>query len=339
MRKIAILFSLVFCMLACQRGEDSCSSDPQANLDALWTLIDEHYCFLDYKATEIGLDWNQVHSKYSCKLNPEMSRSQLFEVLCEMLGELQDGHVNLLTSIDLGRYWNWKDDYPANFDQELRESYLGKEYKISAGVKYRILEDNIGYVVYESFSDGIGEGNLDDILYYMRTCNGLIVDVRGNGGGTLTYAERLAQRFTNEKILVGYMQHKTGKGHSQFSKPVEEYLEPSAGVRWQKKAIVLANRGCYSATNTFVRDIKECPNVTVLGDRTGGGSGLPFSSELPIGWSVRFSACPSFDARMQQIEFGIEPDIYCSLDSTLAAKGVDSLIEKARSLLKEEQQP
>ena len=182
MRKIAILFSLVFCMLACQRGEDSCSSDPQANLDALWTLIDEHYCFLDYKATEIGLDWNQVHSKYSCKLNPEMSRSQLFEVLCEMLGELQDGHVNLLTSIDLGRYWNWKDDYPANFDQELRESYLGKEYKISAGVKYRILEDNIGYLVYESFSDGIGEGNLDDILYYMRTCNGLIVDVRGNGG-------------------------------------------------------------------------------------------------------------------------------------------------------------
>lgn len=333
MRKIAILFALIFCVLSCQRGEDTYDTDPQANLDALWTLIDEHYCFLDYKAQEIGLDWDRVYSEYSGKLNPEMSRTQLFEVLSGMLGELRDGHVNLSTSLDLGRYWNWKDDYPANFDQELRDRYLGTDYKIGAGVKYRILEDNIGYLVYESFSDGIGDGNLDDILFYLRTCNGLIIDVRGNGGGTLTYAERLAQRFTNEKILVGYMQHKTGKGHSEFSKPVAEYLEPSTGVRWQKQAIVLTNRGCYSATNTFVRDLKECPLVTVLGDRTGGGSGLPFSSELPIGWSVRFSACPSYDARMQQIEFGIEPDIRCSLDSTLAVGGVDSMIEKARSLL------
>ena len=28
---------------------------------------------------------------------------------------------------------------------------------------------------------------------------------------------------------------------------------------------------------------------------TGGGSGLPFSSELPNGWSVRFSASPMYE--------------------------------------------
>ena len=79
--------------------------------------------------------------------------------------------------------------------------------------------------------------------------------------------------------------------------------------------------------------MKEMPLVTVMGDQTGGGSGMPFTSELPIGWSVRFSASPSFDARMQQIEFGIKPDVYVSLNESLAAEGKDSMIEQARKLL------
>ena len=38
---------------------------------------------------------------------------------------------------------------------------------------------------------------------------GLILDVRNNGGGNLTNSERIAARFTNEKVLTGYIQHKT----------------------------------------------------------------------------------------------------------------------------------
>ena len=79
--------------------------------------------------------------------------------------------------------------------------------------------------------------------------------------------------------------------------------------------------------------MKEMPLVTIMGDQTGGGSGLPFSSELPIGWSVRFSASPSFDAKKQQIEFGIAPDIPCSLDAGKAAQGIDSMIEAAREFI------
>ncbi len=154
------------------------------------------------------------------------------------------------------------------------------------------------------------------------------------GLDTLTYAERLAERFTNEKRLVGYIAHKTGTGHNDFSSPEAEHIEPSKGIRWQKKAVVLTNRSCYSATNTFVRDMKECPLVTVMGDRTGGGSGLPFSSELPNGWSVRFSACPMYDARMRQIEFGIEPDTCVSLAQEDLARDKDTMIEAAREFLK-----
>ncbi|MBO7120329.1 MAG: S41 family peptidase [Bacteroidaceae bacterium] len=336
--KRLLLSLLASCALlfSCQKSDFAYDDTPQGNLDALWQLIDQRYCFLTYKEKELGFKWQEMHAKYSGKLNEKMSRVQLFEVLCEMVSELKDGHVNISTSLDLGRNWSWKEDYPENLDRELRDKYLGTDYHIGSGLKYTVLPDNIAYVVYESFADGIGDGNLSDMLTYLSVCNGMILDIRGNGGGELTNAEKLARRFTNEKVLVGYMCHKTGKGHDDFSSPVAEYVEPSKYIRWQKPVVVLVNRSCFSAANIFVRNMKEMPLVTVMGDQTGGGSGLPFSSELPIGWSVRFSASPSFDARMQQIEFGIQPDLYVSLDEGLAAEGKDSMIEAAREGLRSE---
>lgn len=314
-------------------SEDEYDNTPEGNFEALWTMIDEHYCFLDYKRDAIGLDWNEVHGRYRARISSKMSSMQLFEVLADMLSELRDGHVNLYAAHDTGRNWSWFEDYPDNFYQYLQDTYLGTDYKIAASISYRILEDNIGYVVCPSFSTGFGEGNLDEVFQALRSCNGLILDLRNNSGGDLTKAEQLARRFTNERIHVGYISHKTGKGHGDFSTPDAEYLEPSKGVRWQKRAIVLTNRRCYSATNTFVRDVKYCPLVTVMGDQTGGGSGLPFSSELPNGWSVRFSAAPMFDRDMNQIEFGIQPDIQVSITDEDRAKGIDTVIEAARKEL------
>ena len=46
-------------------------------------------------------------------------------------------------------------------------------------------------------------------------------------------------RFTNKKVLTGYIRHKTGKGHNDFSEPYPIELEPSNSIRWQKKVVVL----------------------------------------------------------------------------------------------------
>lgn len=319
---------------ACVR-EDNPVDTPTNNFETLWRIMDEKYCFFNYKAETYGLDWNEVYGRYRPRISDNMSDDQLFEVLCDMLAELRDGHVNLYSAADVGRYWSWYEDYPDNFNHEIQSSYLGTDYRIASGLKYKILDDNTGYIYYESFSSAIGEGNLDEVMDYLSLCHGLIIDVRGNGGGTLTYANTLAARFTNERLLAGYIMHKTGSGHNDFSTPEPEYIDPSNGIRWQKKAVVLTNRACYSSTNTFVRNMKVCPNVTIMGDRTGGGSGMPFSSELPNGWSIRFSACPMLDADMNHIEFGIEPDISVALLDEDIAKGKDTLIEKARHFLKQ----
>ena len=314
-------------------NEDEFDNTPQGNFEALWKIIDEHYCFFDYKQHEYGLDWQKVHDKYKQQINGNMTNNQLFEVLGNMLGELRDGHVNLSASHDMARYWQWFENYPANYSDTLQRSYMGTDYRIASGIDYKILDDNIGYIRYESFTEGIGSGNLTEALNYMLLCRGLIIDIRSNGGGNLTNAEILASRFANESTLVGYIQHKTGTGHSDFSSMEPRYLEPAANLRWQKPVCVLTNRHVFSAANEFTLYMKALPNVKIVGDRTGGGAGMPFSSSLPNGWVVRFSAVPMYDAQRQSTEFGIAPDYQVSLTEEDFKRGKDTIIEFARKLL------
>jgi C-terminal processing protease CtpA/Prc len=72
-----------------------------------------------------------------------------------------------------------------------------------------------------------------------------------------------------------------------------------------------------------------------MGDTTGGGSGLPFTSELPNGWSIRFSASPYFDRDMNNTEWGIEPDIKVDMSKDDELQGIDTIIETARAYLAE----
>ena len=315
-------------------NEEEFDNSPQGNLDALWKIIDERYCFLDYKQQEYGLDWQQVHQKYRQQVTGNINNEQLFEVLGNMLSELRDGHVNLSAAHDFARYWQWFENHPANFSDSLERRYLGTDYRIASGLRYKVLDDNIGYIRYESFSDGIGSGNLTEVLNYLLLCRGLIIDIRNNGGGDLTNAEKFAARFTNEKTLVGYIQHKTGPGHHDFSEKEPRYIEPAAALRWQKPVCVLTNRHVFSAANEFTLYMKAMPNVKIVGDRTGGGAGMPFSSSLPNGWVVRFSAVPMYDALHQSTEFGIEPDYPVELQFEDVLRGEDTIIEYARKLLR-----
>ena len=319
-------------MVACVDTEER-PDTPMGNFEALWHIIDEHYCFFDYKQHVYGLDWQEVYNKYKVRVNDNMSSTQLFEVLCDMLGELRDGHVNLISSMDYGRYWAWHEAYPQNYSDTLERRYLGTDYRIAGGMSYRILDDNIGYIRYASFASPVGEGNMDDCFSYLALCRGLIIDIRNNGGGELTTAERLAARFVQEKTLVSYMQHKTGTGHSDFSQLEARYLEPSSNLRWHKGVCVLTNRSVFSAANDFAVMMHALPNVKLVGDHTGGGSGMPMSSSLPNGWSVRYSACPIYDKNKQQTEFGIDPDVSVNLTDDATAAGIDLIIEKARELL------
>lgn len=334
MKKLLLPLLLLPLALGSCITEDVPDNTAAGNLLSLWQTLDERYCFFPDKEKEYGLDWDSVYAKYSRRVSYVSSTEQLFEVCDSMLRNLRDGHVNLIAAHNTARYWEWFENYPANYSDSIERIYLGTDYRMTAGIKYRILPDHIGYMRVSTFENGLGSGNLSEIFRYFAPCEAVIVDVRSNSGGLLTSAAKLAGCFVNEKTRVGYMCHKTGPGHNDFSSREPLYVSPAEGIRWQKPVAVLTNRNTYSAANSFVMYMMFLPKVVTVGDRTGGGAGMPFSSELPNGWTVRFSACPMYDVEGNCTEGGIDPDVRVNIVSDDYDSGVDTIIERARQLLK-----
>jgi hypothetical protein len=326
-----ILLLIGFVTTSCESYKFDFENNPQGNFDALWTILDENYCYFDYK----GINWDSIGTSYRARVTPNMSKDALFDLMALMLAELKDGHVNLIATHDISRYWSWKEDYPTNFNSLIIDEYLSTDYSSASSMKYKILEDNVGYIYYGSFSSSVSNSGLSQILNRMAICNGIIFDVRNNGGGSLVNVERIASRFFNERALVGYISHKVGPGHNDFSDLFPKHLDSSNSIRYQKPIYILTNRGCYSATNEFVSTMKYAHNATIVGDKTGGGGGFPFSSELPNGWSVRFSTSPTFNADKQHIEFGVEPDVRLDMTPSDINRMRDTYIEYAREKINE----
>ena len=331
--RIAVLLPILLFSVSCHDIQDW-ADDPEGNFDALWTILDEHYCFFEEK----GVNWDAVYAKYRPQIVPEMTQRQLFAVCAAMLDELRDGHTNLSSAFNTSYYTKWWSDYPQDYNERLVEQYYFNFRLNHVGAApYGILPENIGYFRYPSFSVALGEGNVDHILAHMIVCNGIIIDIRDNGGGDMTNVEALAARFIRERTLAGYISHKTGPGHGDFSKPYAYYYEPAGGghLLWRKPVVVLTNRSTFSAANNFVSIMKYVPDVYIVGATTGGGSGMPFSSEIPCGWGVRFSACSILDCMGNTTEFGISPSEGCAvgLDPLAALDGRDTMLDFAVSIL------
>ncbi|MFG6386784.1 MAG: S41 family peptidase [Muribaculaceae bacterium] len=338
MKKIltAIAAFWLISLTACHDVE-KWDNDIEGNFDALWTVLDRHYCFFEEK----GIDWDSVYKEYRARITPETNSLQLYSICADMLNELRDGHVNLSAPFATSYYKKWWSDYPQNYDKRLVDQYyLHFGGLTKNGLTYAMLPDSTGYMRYPSFSYGMSDGTLDWALAMLHQCHGLIIDIRDNGGGDISTVETFVARFINERILAGYISHKSGPGHKDFSEPYPFYYEPAPAPRihWDKPVVVLTNRSTFSAANNFVSIMQYLPNVTIVGDNTGGGSGMPFSSEIPCGWSVRFSGSPVYDAHMQVTENGVAPDIHVDLNPDSAMVGIDTMLNTALSVLNRQRQ-
>ena len=88
MKKYVLLFLCLSLFIGCV-DEVEHEDTAQGNFEALWKIMDEHYCFFDYK----DVNWNDIYNIYNVRARNGISREQLFEVLTDMLSELRDGHV------------------------------------------------------------------------------------------------------------------------------------------------------------------------------------------------------------------------------------------------------
>jgi C-terminal processing protease CtpA/Prc len=322
MKKITVYTLVLLSLFSCKKAfmdSSLATNDRYQNFDYLWNEIDKKYSFFDLK----GLDWNQIKAKYRSMIVPGMSDEAFFEVMGAMVNELKDGHSNLFSPINNSFY-------------PIHEPLLGRLFpgSQSTGAFSHdwIGGEAIGYIRFSSFMSDVDEKTLDYVLGKYKTGKGLILDLRGNGGGNAATVNVLLGRFTSEPRLVGYEQMRNGKDHKAFTEPNPVYVTPK-GTFFSPRVVVLTDRGSYSATTYFALSVKAFPNITLMGDTTGGGGGMPNGGELPNGWTYRFSITRLLDANKQNYaESGVPPDILVSFDWSDLER--DEVIEAAVNFLK-----
>ncbi|MGB5576147.1 MAG: hypothetical protein WBM88_01920, partial [Woeseiaceae bacterium] len=130
---ISMALSVVF-IAACGGGSSGSgpalppTSSALELFDGLWSDFDASYSFFVLK----GIDWNDSQIRFRSQLSSTSTNSELFNVLSEMLLELEDPHVRLNTPVGDSAYTGWFDRFPANFDESVvTATYLGSSAMMS----------------------------------------------------------------------------------------------------------------------------------------------------------------------------------------------------------------
>lgn len=331
------IYSILFCLLAfasCERAlMDQDEPDNPVNVfEYLWNQVDQNYTLFDVK----GIDWDSVHEVYRPKVYDDMRSDSLFRVCAAMLNTLRDGHTNLISGFDVS--YNDSVFYKMYADKNMDEevvflNYLTVNHHTTGSFKHNAIRDGeVAYLRYSSFSNEVNDVVLKYLVNYYKSCNGIILDLRQNGGGSISNVSKLLSIFDNHKQLLYQTQVKSGPGHDAFKDAETVYAADSSLLGknpYTKPVAVLIDRGSYSATSFFAICTMAFDNVKLFGDYSGGGLGLPNGGILPNGWAYRFSVTRTLANDGQNYENGVPPDVRVLLDPACTDQGIDNVIEAA----------
>lgn len=338
-KHICILFLLIstWGATSCEKVlmDKDMTGDAVTSFDYLWTKFDEQYSFFDVKQ----VDWDQIYSKYRPMVYEGMSDDSLFRVMGAMINELNDGHVNLSSPFDIAHSHEVYDRMYAdgNFDlNTVIVNYLTVDYHTTAGFHHQALRNGqVAYILYTSFSSNASTAALSKVINSYPKARGMIIDIRQNGGGEIENIWNILKLMPSNHQLLYSTQIKSGPHHNDFA-PLETVTAPDNNTgydTYDKPVVVITDRGSFSAASFFPLCAKEYSNITVIGDTTGGGLGLPAGGQLPNGWLYRLSITRTLDKDGHNYENGVPPDEVVKLDRSLLASGKDNIIERACDII------
>ncbi|MGN0438531.1 MAG: S41 family peptidase [Lachnospiraceae bacterium] len=186
--------------------------------------------------------------------------------------------------------------------------YTMKRQKIERPtVEAKMLDNNIGYVAVSSFYEVTAVQYIEAVKDLERQgMEGMIVDLRSNGGGLLDIAVEMLDFMLPEGKLV-YTKDKDGNVTSEYSSTdVEQFNKP---------LVVLVNGYSASASEIFAGAIKDYGTGTLVGTTTFGKGIVQRLFELKDGSAIKLTIAKYFTPNGNDIhKVGIEPDIEVELD-------------------------
>lgn len=334
--KKAIIFFSVICSIGFFSCKDIIVTEPESNLnvedfEAAWKRVRDVYPYLEFK----HINWDSIYTVYRPRAEAA-NGDEFYPVLRDLLAELKDGHVYYRTKGggEVYPYYpprHFKDRHA--YSPFVVRKYFDRELRVSdsKSVEYEILPGNIGYAFLSDFHENYLINEFPVVLQYLRNTKGLIIDIRQKRGGSYQNITAVVQRFMTEPL----------ERNDAYTEGVKWDLPPfmpQGPFQYTNPVVVLINGSTFSAGEFTTEILKQLPQVTAVGDTTGGGSagsGAEGIYTLPSGKSIEigFIDFRRYDGLPWEW-LGVAPDIRVEQTEADILAGRDKQLEYAIDMLK-----
>jgi len=244
-------------------------------------------------------------------------------------------------------------DYNSNLNK-----YVWTDTTQTPPVNIKILNGNIGYIQLPTFVgsyiDTINHV-FNKYLPQLRNCKGLIIDIRGNRGGTDEAWNNIAfhlianQQFQTKGKWFSKKYVPTYKMWGQFDSRFKDYYSGMAmeeikhspyvnnlndSLKLHLPLVIISGQYVGSATEDFLILMKETGRALAIGEPSVGCVGEPMFTSLPGGYEVLICAKKYVNPDgSQPNDTGVLPDIEVKRDYNAYLKGKDNMLEFAITVL------
>ena len=296
---------------------------PKPNLqvfDAVLAHVDSAFFRPDFN----GVNLQALRERYRPRVAAARNEGEFLSLMRMMLSEFRTSHLEFFAT--------------PTWSKELHPP-VANTAEGDKGITWRALAPSVGYIRIESFEDGPQVvARVDRAFAELSHHASLIIDLRGNGGGTLSAAMRLGDYLLPKAQPVGYFVSRAGLVRHQarsidqinaaalpvFSGYNSEDLARemankgalmlATGGRTERayrgRAIVLIDENCFSASEAFASIVKETGAATLIGRRTNGAMLSAVTLPVEGGWTLLLPVWDFRTPRGKEVEGkGVEPDI------------------------------
>jgi carboxyl-terminal processing protease len=210
--------------------------------------------------------------------------------------------------------------------------------------EFKWLEDRIAYIAINTFSDISLIDEIKNSINNLKSCKGLIIDVRRNSGGNSAIALEVIKFFTDRpfwdtpwktpKYIAAYKSW--NKFNDLWLEGKKEIIYPTHNKIIDVPIVVLTSNLTYSSAENFLVSLASINLATFVGERTAGSSGNPLMFELPRGGLAQ--VCTKREWCTNGHEFigcGIEPHICVEQTLEDIIGKTDSILKKGLEVLKQ----
>ncbi|MEV0190843.1 S41 family peptidase [Kitasatospora purpeofusca] len=266
--------------------------DALATFDRFWATFDENYPFFAAK----GIDWRAKGAQARARITPQTTTDELQKILVGLLEPLGDAHTALGRKRPDGGYtgvFGGLRPGTAEPTDEVREQaaravaaqLIAPEQTFGRGLLgVGELPGGIGYLRVSAFDGYVDDGPyqdhaaeldraLDLLLAHPERLNGVVVDLRLNGGGSDQLGLRIASRLTDRPFLAYRKVARNDPADpTRFTRPQPSVVRPATGTtRYTGPVALLTAGSTVSAGETFTQAMAERrPAPVRIGENTQG---------------------------------------------------------------------